>query len=238
MNNYAGIDYSRGMANVNYKTGIHYGVINQNKVGESWFESSEADYGMPGCSKCGYEFKKSKSPTKCPNCGYRPNDDSEFYREDPIEFYYNQDGYKIIQSGDDTDLFILKSPYFTYCQFCSPCAPGAGYIMNSVNPEHGGIKTYCLGHDWFESQETGNWIDCKYCNGTGYRKITEIPHFNKESFIANGGMMHGDDKVYCWNCNRDPQMANAGKIKERINKAPYPVYSVKTGKLVEPTIDN
>ena len=70
------------------------------------------------------------------------------------------------QGNDDHDIFIIKSPYYTLCQFCSPCAPGAGYLMNHT-PD--GIKAYCFGHDWFDGE-----------------------------------------------------------------RAPYPVYSVKTGKLVEP----
>lgn len=232
--NYPGIDYSLGKSNRNHSTGIHYGVISQNEVLQAWCDESESNYGPPICPECGYEFKKSKSPVKCPNCGFRPIDDSQFHRDEPIETHYKKDGYQLHQSFDDTDIFIIKSPYFTYCQFCSPCAPGAGYVMNSVNPEDGGIKTYCLGHDWFEDQETGNWIDCKYCNGTGYRAIDTIPHFNQESFIVNGGQMHGDDKVVCWNCRHNHELGMIGKVKETIQKASYPVYSVKTGKIVEP----
>jgi hypothetical protein len=66
------------------------------------------------------------------------------------------------------DIMIIKSPYYTYAQFCSPCAPGAGYLMNWFKMENGyspetlGIeqfekmaqaagfpKVYCFGHDWF-----------------------------------------------------------------------------------------
>lgn len=46
--------------------------------------------------------------------------------------------------------FILKSPYYTYAQFCSPCAPGAGYLPSPLKDRPAGNKTYCLGHDWFE----------------------------------------------------------------------------------------
>jgi hypothetical protein len=235
-NNYAGIDYGMGKTNRNQKTGIHYGVINQREVLQMWCDSSESDYGMPICPECGYEFKKSKSPIKCPSCQYRPIDESVFYGEEPIETYYNKDGYKLTQSFDDTDIFIIKSPYYTYCQYCSPCAPGAGYITNSVDPENGGIKAYCLGHDWFESVE-GNWIDCKYCNGTGYRWTKNILNFNKENFIKNGGKMNGDNQVECWCCNHNFKYGQIGRVKERINKAPYKVYSVKTNKLVEPVIE-
>jgi len=47
----------------------------------------------------------------------------------------------------DTDIFITKSPYYTLCNFCSPCAPGAGYIMEQ---NKNGVKAYCFGHDWFD----------------------------------------------------------------------------------------
>ncbi len=55
--------------------------------------------------------------------------------------------YKATQSGDDSDIFILKSPYYTRAQFCSPCAPGACYL---TNPCEDGERAYCFGHDWFD----------------------------------------------------------------------------------------
>jgi hypothetical protein len=146
-----GIDYGRGQTNIDTSTGIRYGVISQHEVLQAWADSSEGVY--PECPDHGAD---------CPDdCDYN-NDIS-----DPIGFEYNDDGYEA-SCGDDGDIFITKSPYFTYAQFCSPCAPGAGYLMNPVEPDPDN-KCYCFGHDWFE-----------------------------------GG------------------------------KAPYPVYSVKTGKLVEP----
>lgn len=232
---YPGIDYSRGQSNVNHSTGIHYGIISAHEVTQSWCDSSEGDYGLPICPNCSHEFTRSKSPVKCPACQFRPDDESQFFREEPLSHYYKKDGYQLHQSFDDTDIFIIKSPFYTYCQFCSPCAPGAGYVMNSVNPENGGIKTYCLGHDWFEEKETGKWIDCTYCEGTGYRKIDSIANFSIEHFISNGGKMHGDDKIICWRCNANHKLGMIGKIKELIQGAPYPVYSVKTGKIVNPT---
>jgi hypothetical protein len=50
-----GIDYGLGRANIDPKTGIRYGVISQNTVGERWYEDAEADYGNPTCPKCGNE---------------------------------------------------------------------------------------------------------------------------------------------------------------------------------------
>lgn len=117
-----GIDYSMGMANVNHETGIHYGVIHQGEVIEAWADSSEPVY---------------------PDC-----DCEDFCECEAQAFEYDKGGYKVFQSGDDCDIFITESPYYTTCQFCSPCAPGAGYIMNTVKD---GVKAYCFGHDWFEN---------------------------------------------------------------------------------------
>jgi hypothetical protein len=63
---------------------------------------------------------------------------------DPSYYSFEHDGYKAFQSYDDPDIFIEKSPYYTFCDFCSPCAPGAGYLTTEGN-----VKTYCFGHDWF-----------------------------------------------------------------------------------------
>ena len=73
--------------------------------------------------------------------------DESIWPDSPLSFNYDANGYKITQDGDSPDLFILRSPYYTYCQFCSPCAPGAGHLEN---PIHDGVKSYCLGPDWFE----------------------------------------------------------------------------------------
>lgn len=105
----------------------------------------------------------------------------DMYPESPIAYTYNDDGYICTQDGDDTDIFVIKSPYYTYAALCSPCAPGAGYLMNWL-PISEKIKeaalasaifqdlpdgykswidyhmnqsdfprVYCFGHDWFES---------------------------------------------------------------------------------------
>lgn len=164
-----GIDYSNGRSNIDHETGIHYGVIPAHAVGERWYEQSDAQYSI-ACPNCGYEFKdQTNNPTRCPSCRYRPRDNSEFVSDEPYSFYYDAEGYQAEQSAgsyaSSDDIFILKSPYYTYCAFCSPCAPGAGYLLDFFlvplgTPMHeyatraeaaGYPKVFCFGHDWFEN---------------------------------------------------------------------------------------
>jgi len=172
--NYAGIDYGRGISNVCPETGIRYGVISQNEVGQAWYDSSEPNY-VYYCQSCESELGH-ELPEVCPHCNYEPKE-GEYDFLDPVSHYVD-DGEYMAECGEDGDIFITKSPYFTYAQFCSPCAPGAGYLMNSfvnvwensgaeksgiMSPEDypedyklkarnsGYPKVYCFGHDWFES---------------------------------------------------------------------------------------
>jgi hypothetical protein len=147
--NAIGIDY--GMGKTNRDENFHYGVISQNEVLQSWADSSEAIYPDPDtCETChgigtiGQTDEAHGELQDCSDCngeGTITDDMTE-----PIGFEYHADGYDCVCS-DDGDIFIIKSPYFTYCAYCSPCAPGAGYLMS---PNPAGIMAYCFGHDWFE----------------------------------------------------------------------------------------
>jgi len=164
-----GIDYSNGQSNIDRETGIHYGVISANEVGETWYEDSEADYGNPICPKCGNEanspdefgetfadgvpedYTNEKYETDdyvCVDCKHFFGPESAF-GDEPMGYYLDNGNYKAIQNGGDSDIFVIKSPYYTLCQFCSPCAPGAGYLMDSIED---GVKAYCFGHNWFENE--------------------------------------------------------------------------------------
>lgn len=226
---YAGIDYSLGKSNINLVTGIHYGVISIHEVLQSWSDSSDGYYHYT-CPYCGSDLKKGMDTKRCNACYKRIDPDRDFDDLEPSSYYYNQDGYECEQSQDDTDIFILKSPYFTYCQYASPCAPGAGYLANYMDKGEG-VRAYCFGHDWFEEVETGEWKNCEYCEGTGYRQKTSIPNYEnrKESFKN-----YDDNRVFCWVCEHNFSTGQIGKVKETIQQAPYPVYSVKTGKEVKP----
>jgi len=149
---YMGIDYSLGKSNVDSETGIHYGVIPANVVGQTWWDDSEPDYGLPTCPKCEKEIEHDSYPETCPYCEFQADETSDFFPENPLSFNYNQDGYEMVQGADDWDIFILQSPYYTYCQYCSPCAPGAGYLLNWMDQDKG-VRTYCLDKTWFEDDK-------------------------------------------------------------------------------------
>jgi hypothetical protein len=80
------------------------------------------------------------------------------------EIYLLEDAhYKITIDTSDNGVWVLKSPYYSFCNKCSPCAPNAGYIG-----QEGSIKTYVFGHEYFEDEKapypvysvaTGNLIE-------------------------------------------------------------------------------
>lgn len=148
-----GIDYGRGITNIDRETGIRYGVINVNEVLQAWADESEGYYGEATCPKCGGPVTdmddRCTSDFYCADCDESMYDDA-VYSDEPLGYSYDREGYKAQQSGDGCDVFIAKSPYFTYAQFCSPCAPGAVHLLSEMG-KGDGPKGYCFGHDWFES---------------------------------------------------------------------------------------
>jgi hypothetical protein len=150
MTSYVGIDWSNGTANKDQKTGIRYGVINQHEVLQAWADSSEAWYGdeMEYECKCGKVHSgKIGNEIEC-ECGEVFDIEIDKYAE-PISFFVEDNEYSA-ECGESGDIFITKSPYYTYAQFCSPCAPGACYLMNTLDELIDDNKCYCFGHDWFE----------------------------------------------------------------------------------------
>lgn len=165
-----GIDYGGGTTNIDRKTGIRFGVISMNEVTQAWSDASEPDYGDPACPKCGnpvveynddthdaYKYvnqrytlslRSQHAEYACEECEVYMNND-DVYGDEPNGYILDNGEYKATQ-GQDGDIFILSSPYFTRAQFCSPCAPGACYL---TNPCDDGERAYCFGHDWFENDE-------------------------------------------------------------------------------------
>ena len=81
---------------------------------------------------------------------------NDHYENDNARMLYEKDGYIIQGDCDDPDLFVIKSPFYTFAPPCSPCAPGAGYLMSAtkINPDgpNHPYKTYCLDDDWFDKE--------------------------------------------------------------------------------------
>lgn len=158
---YIGIDYGMGTSNRDPENGIRYGVISQHSVLQAWADSSEPDYGEPTCPKCGgivgeYDGDKHNTYDEyrlgCADYACEPCkiilDSQDVFGEEPIGWNVDDGEYKLVDCLD-SDIMVLKSPYFTYAQYCSPCVPGAG---NLDSPMKSGVKCYCLGHDWFEDE--------------------------------------------------------------------------------------
>ena len=158
-----GIDYGMGRTNVDRATGIRYGVISQAAVLQAWADSAQADYGKPTCPKCGNEAEdynddvagqwdapQTSTGFKCADFMCRAceavYDSSDCYSEEPIGWNYEGDGY-VLTDCLDSNIMVLKSPYYTLGAYCSPCVPGA---VSLESPIADGAKAYCLGHDWFE----------------------------------------------------------------------------------------
>lgn len=154
-----GIDYGLGQANVDKSSGIRYGIISSHALNEWALDSFEADYGDPTCPSCGTavveyddeahgEYDGRMCDYACEEC-QRLYDSGECYGEEPLSHTLDDGTYHATMDTYN-DIFVLKSPYYTYAQFCSPCAPGACHLENPVEPLEGHPKAYCFGHDWFD----------------------------------------------------------------------------------------
>lgn len=134
---YAGIDYSysTGLANKD-DDNVRYGVIAANHVGQYWFDEAESVYPCEDCD--GWDSENECCSEECPCC-------------EPSEWKVENDDLVATQC-EDGDIFVLKSKFYTFAQFCSPCAPGACYLENWLDEPVENNKCYCLGPDWFEGE--------------------------------------------------------------------------------------
>ena len=123
-----GIDYGRGRANVDPKTGIRFGVIPQNALLQAWADESEPVY------------PERNEDDECSAC-----EQTDECMCEPDGWLYSHEGY-YAHCGEDGDIFIERSPYYTHAAYCSPCAPGACYLLS---PHEDGARAYCFGPDWF-----------------------------------------------------------------------------------------
>jgi hypothetical protein len=166
---YPGLDYSGPASTVNRDpvTGIRYGIISLRSLGEFAFEDIE-QHGID------QDFEEFQQRIKAEiDSALRPvlkdyvlssridklienaQDDaleeaSDCYQQpsDWVRYHYERDGY-VLQVTGDGNLFVIKSPFVTNAQYCSPCVPGAG---NLDSPCDSGPECYALGLDWFDEK--------------------------------------------------------------------------------------
>jgi len=154
------------MYNIDLENNVRFGVISLNDIdSQEWYEMAEPVYPPNSCPKCSNDRLLDlmhtdlfDSPYSAWNCEKNDFDYADYGCEDceylfseesssasePYGWLYEENGYKITQDRDDSDLFIVKSPFATFRGLCSPCAPNAGHLMSE-----GSYLTYCLDKLWF-----------------------------------------------------------------------------------------
>ena len=172
-------DYGLKQSNIDRATGIRYGVISQNSLNhdalqdifdqgknldfENWQDAVKEK--LRGALKdyfgnYAHLGKRSRLDQAVDHAFDTLEDHglNDCYEENCDKYRYDKDGITIETS--DSDLFVTRSPFFTYAQFCSPCAPGACHLSNPLDMTegehkagfHANNKCYCLGHDWFDDE--------------------------------------------------------------------------------------
>jgi hypothetical protein len=167
------------MPNFNEKTGIRYGVISPHSIG-SWSLNDIYDQGTDPIYESGKNDILNDIKALCEeyNLDYERINTDSFIDEYSDNYQGNDSGimdysdseYDLHISGDNFGIFVMRSPYYTYCRNCSPCAPGAGDLDNPIDVD-GGVprnepspvhlafksccteKTYCLGPEWFDKED-------------------------------------------------------------------------------------
>jgi hypothetical protein len=170
---YPGINYATGTtSNLDIKTGIRFGVISQHSVLPEAINEMEAFYGPPTCPLCGKQadepsaFGETFANGVPDDYTSNPHECDDYVCVDCKKFFGSESAFgdeplcHYIDSATETikldtggDVWVIKSPYFTHAQFCSPCAPGACYLTNPLSTPLDSNKCYCLGADWFEDSK-------------------------------------------------------------------------------------
>ena len=182
-----GHDYGLGQTNIDHATGIRYGCISTHSLSPYFWEDVEHDYGPPTCPVCGND---ADNPSENPDYNgavkpYREHSCADHFCKDCLVYFSSEDafpdeplGWSLVEGTTkivdclDSDALVLKSRYYTFAPFCSPCVPGAGNLDNvyadvpeiarsTRNAVIGeapkllsffGVKTYCLDKSFFEHE--------------------------------------------------------------------------------------
>jgi len=142
----AGIDYGRGLTNIDQQTGIRYGVVSLNSLA-GWVIDEFFDNG-------------TDETMRQIEADYREENGLSVDEEIPEEWYddleieeavytLETDGMSLGLNylGGAALVWVYKSPVTAKCSFCSPCCPGAGDLDNKRDD---GVETYSLPDEWFD----------------------------------------------------------------------------------------
>ncbi len=164
-----------GRTNVDMDNGIRYGFIPANDLASHAWDTIMNDGEDLDYTEAIENLKDELARTiKSTVEDYDPRFDCKQAAEDIVdamEFILESSGdctrYKYENKGlefstlSDGDLVVIKSPYFTYCGHCSPCAPGGGYLKSG-----GSVKTYCLGPEWFDENSPIPYVCYRVSDGS------------------------------------------------------------------------
>lgn len=162
--NHPGLDYSAGQPiNRNTETGIRYGIIpsrdvNPDALEDIYSNGADIDYedyverAKDAFMSAMEDYLSKSALDRAWESVSDELGDNYESTGDCTRYSYEADGYKL-QIASDGDVCVLESPYFTYAQFCSPCAPGACYLRNPLETPEEANRCYCLGADWFEGNQ-------------------------------------------------------------------------------------
>ena len=161
------------MSNYDSSTGISYGVISPHSINQDCLSSLYDEGTDPYYENAKEEFTTTLKSI-ISNFMYENNVTLEDDEID-IDYYLDRwnnnyescgDGqcdfkdseYTLHISGDNFGIYVMRSPYYTYCRKCSPCAPGAGDLNNPLEIEEIEVldtydRAYCLGPDYFGDSE-------------------------------------------------------------------------------------
>jgi hypothetical protein len=159
------------MSNFNETLGIRYGVISPHSI-SSWSLDEIYQNGTDPIYEESKENLIDPIREHLNNFGFSVGQIDEVI--DPLIDNFNEsyesDGsgimdysdkeYDLHVSGDNFGIFVMKSPYYTYCRDCSPCAPGAGSLDSPIDKDSGSFdadpylyRALCLGPEWFDKED-------------------------------------------------------------------------------------